>query len=132
MIIRKRYQKIICANGFELKKGFENNKDLVLDLVAVSRDIPQFGVTDLIELLQSMARNKTPTMVRPPAITKFLAEEAKNAARTDGQVIKTEEDLKALLSQLITVTGGKLDTDSLCPHDFTIFQKLECEAIKEV
>ncbi len=97
------------------------NNELAVQLVSVTKEIPNYGVSDLIDLLRLIASQRgSPqlSLSRPPIVRKYLMKLAMENTKRDGIMISTPTDLKQLLTQLLP--NCMLTTASTCLHDFPV------------
>jgi DNA mismatch repair ATPase MutL len=126
----EEYSKLIRFNGFELKRSLVNDH-IIVEVVAMSNDIPNYNISDLIDLLQNLATkrgiNNTYSLatIRPPSVLNYFVSEAKKNSQIDSSTIINSKELKQFLFKLIASTNH-ISTTSTCPHENFIFQKLNC------
>jgi DNA mismatch repair ATPase MutL len=120
----EQYHKILLYNGFEVVRQTGSGPSVTL--VAVSSEIPNLGLPDLMELLRIIKKvinsnrvKSSSFMVRPPRILQYFAEESTRLAQKLSPVL-TPDEAKQQLNKL----ASSPQFFEQCPHKQPIFTRL--------
>lgn len=117
----EQYNKILLLNGFEIRRNTSG-----VELIALSSEIPNLGMSDLVELLRIIKKvlnsnrvKSSSFMVRPPRVLQYFAEESARLAQRLSPAM-TPTEAKEILAKLTTSP----QYFGQCPHKQPIFTKL--------
>ena len=104
--------KSLVYNGFELcSRSDASGRVSVLEIVSMTKLIPDYGLEDLKEILQVLQKKQNKEeLVRPTRVLDWISKEAKRIAQSSTTTILSEE-VKDILRRVIE-THGSMDEQS--------------------